>query len=591
VEQRRALRDCCWQCQKIDFHNICCVYYRNDYSTKMELQIPHFTDDLIHYVLFHCDPLIIISKRIVSKRWFEISCAIHLWKQVHDKLYDLRQSNMPYERLVCDKTLLLKNMTPNDQISWAIKNGNNVLFKRLFSQMDNLNLTDLLHETVHNNNIECLDMILEHKPNPYKGQICPLCIACGNGHIDICKRLVSFGMDIEFKGNGNATPMFFATENGHFEVVEWLYDIGANINARADLNLTSLYLAVQENHIDIVKFFLKDPMINLEIKFADNHTPLHTSSLKGFEECTSMLIVAGASINSQDKMGITPLGLSCTKKHLNIAKILIGNGAGINHRDHVGRTPLYLAAIKGNVDIVEYLYDNEADIDTRCNLGSTPLYVAAQSNYVDVINFILIKSKRSLNVTYKNQYTPLRVASQNNKPESVQALILAGADINTQDDGDATPLWIACQNGFLSITQILLKHGADPAIVMSSGYSCLFVASQNGYYEIVKLLCSYDVTNINTCIKHTPLMIATINGHVKCVELLLKYGARQSIVCNDGYSCLHMACTKKHLNIVKILLDNDISSLNDKTKTGCTPLALAIGNVEIIECLKKHGAI
>ncbi len=52
------------------------------------------------------------------------------------------------------------------------------------------------------------------------------------------------------------------------------------------------------------------------------------------------------------------------------------------------------------------------------------------------------------------------MASQNGRPEAVEILIQAGADLNQDYDG-ATPLYIASQNGHAKAVEILVKAGAD----------------------------------------------------------------------------------------------------------------------------------
>lgn len=75
------------------------------------------------------------------------------------------------------------------------------------------------------------------------------------------------------------------------------------------------------------------------------------------------------------------------------------------------------------------------------------------------------------------------------------------------------PYWFFADS--LKIVELLLANGATP-----------------------------DVTFRDTW---TPLVIAALNGHADCVELLLKYGAR-STICD--YSPLYKACQNGHLKVL-----------------------------------------
>jgi len=65
----------------------------------------------------------------------------------------------------------------------------------------------------------------------------------------------------------------------------------------------------------------------------------------------------------------------------------------------------------------------------------------------------------------KTGSTPLFMASQNNHPEVVRALLKAGANVNfVRRDIGASSLLVAAENGHLEVVKILLEHNADPHI-------------------------------------------------------------------------------------------------------------------------------
>jgi ankyrin repeat protein len=72
---------------------------------------------------------------------------------------------------------------------------------------------------------------------------------------------------------------------------------------------------------------------------------------------------------------------------------------------------------------------------------------------------------------------------------------------------------------------------------------------------------SFDnISLINEC---TPLYIASQNGHLEVVKILLQHKAFADLANIDGCTPLDIAVQKRHLEVVKILLDNN-AYVNDR---------------------------
>ena len=97
----------------------------------------------------------------------------------------------------------------------------------------------------------------------------------------------------------------------------------------------------------------------------------------------------------------------------------------------------------------------------------------------------------------------------------------------------------------------------------------------------------------------TPLIIASHNGHLNSVKILLRYGAdieaRGTLKIGDevseGCTPLWGAAAADHLAVVKLLLQLN-ADVDSKTSTGSTPLRVAAheGHLDIVRCLVERGA-
>lgn len=62
----------------------------------------------------------------------------------------------------------------------------------------------------------------------------PLYVASEMGHVEVVRILIENGADINQAESNGQTPLMIAVESGHFEVVEALLEYGANLNAKTD---------------------------------------------------------------------------------------------------------------------------------------------------------------------------------------------------------------------------------------------------------------------------------------------------------------------------------------------------------------------
>ena len=121
----------------------------------------------------------------------------------------------------------------------------------------------------------------------------------------------------------------------------------------------------------------------------------------------------------------------------------------------------------------------------------------------------------------------------------------------------------------------------------------LMQASEKGNAEEVKRLLSSGLFDANFTSLHggSPLNLASKNGHLVVVQMLLAKGAEPKIATAWGWTSLHTASRKGHCHIVKILLAKGAEP-NDVSICGWTPLHLAsiYGHHNVVKALLVKGA-
>lgn len=177
--------------------------------------------------------------------------------------------------------------------------------------------------------------------------------------------------DLKAQIKKNKKILIDAVIEGLVEKVRKLLSVGVNIDFRDNLGYTALAYACEQNHINIVKELIKHKA-NIELKDTEGVTPLLIASYSGYFDIVKILLNAGADIKASNIEGLTALltvaGFSSKYNTRNIitAKLLLKHGAGINEKNTVtGQTPLMIAAIHHNAGFVKFLLNEGADTEIK----------------------------------------------------------------------------------------------------------------------------------------------------------------------------------------------------------------------------------
>ncbi|XP_025724631.1 ankyrin repeat and SOCS box protein 3 isoform X1 [Callorhinus ursinus] len=323
-------------------------------------------------------------------------------------------------------------------------------------------------------------------------------------------------------------------------------------------------LAAREGNVKVLRKLLKK---GRSVDVADNRgwMPIHEAAYHNSVECLRMLIHADSSenyIKTKTFEGFCALHLAASQGHWKIVQILLEAGADPNATTLEETTPLFLAVENGQIDVLRLLLRHGANVNGSHSMcGWNALHQATFQENAEIIKLLL---KKGANKECQDDFgiTPLFVAAQYGKLESLNILISSGANVNCQALDKATPLFIAAQEGHTECVELLLSSGADPDLYCNEDNWQLPIhaAAQMGHTKILDLLIPLTNRVCDTGPdKVSPVYSALFGGHEECLEMLLQHGyspdAQMCLV--FGFSspmCMAFQKDCEFFGIVNILL-------------------------------------
>ncbi|KAF1778921.1 Ankyrin repeat-containing domain [Phytophthora cactorum] len=134
-------------------------------------------------------------------------------------------------------------------------------------------------------------------------------------------------------------------------------------------------------------------------------------------------------------------------------------------------------------------------------------------------------------------------------------------EITAEFGHQQTPLHIASRKGHSAVVELLLQHNAASNLPDEEGNTALHYASNIETVEV--LLNSAFRTNANIPNRRgrTPLHIAAARGDVAVVAYLIRHGAEQDIVDDQGQNAFHHAAANGHTAVTLVLLHENEAAM------------------------------
>ena len=409
--------------------------------------------------------------------------------------------------------------------------------------------TTALHWAAHWNDLETADLLIRagadvRAANRYGAT--PLSEAAGNGGAALVERLLKAGADPNtLVTSQGQTVLMTAARVGNLDAVKTLLDHGAYVDARESFRgQTALMWAAAEGHAPVVKLLLA-------------HDADHRARSLDRETILPKL-TAGTPVVAIPRGGLTALLFAARQGQIDATKALLDGGADINEPDSDGNNAIVLALLNSHYDLVQMLIERGADPNVAAKDGRTPLYTAVDMHDAD--------------------WSPLparKVEDKTTALDIIKSLLAKGANVNAQltaaspiakvaqDTGDrtmsagATAFMRAARSGDVALMKLLLENKADPKLANKNGLTALSVAAGLNWADKIK---------------------STEAEALEAVKLCTELGLDLNAAMDNGDAALHGAALRGADSIVKFLVEKG-AQLNAETKTGLTPLDVAMGKV------------
>eukprot|EP00752_Nemacystus_decipiens_P006553 g5900.t1 len=394
-------------------------------------------------------------------------------------------------------------------------------------------------------------------------------------------------------------PLEHAAARGNLQLVDALLGAGANGGGgwRGSRGRTLLDAAALGGSPDVVTALVAagaDADVNV-VSVSSRRSALYTATYCGYEACARLLVQAGANVNFQDPLSRFHVIHRAVEGGLEqLMDDLLAGGADIGARGgDCAITALHVAAYFGHEGLLCTLLAAGADKDSTDNERDTPLSLAAMRGHLRPAKALLAAGADTDTRDIEGD-TPLTLAAYNGHSSIAAALLDAGANVDAVDKmGNSSLIW-AASNGHLPVVEALLAAGADSDLrIALTRRAAIHQAATKGHANILSALLlngadkdAVDIAGLS------PLIMATIEGHLPVVEALLEAGANVALhIAATRRTALHCAAVGCHCGILCALMlsgaDKDVVD-----NSWDTPLSLAayLGHLPIVEYLLAASA-
>lgn len=296
-------------------------------------------------------------------------------------------------------------------------------------------------------------------------------------------------------------------------------------------------MADQRNRPGVLFALTSSLLLAVSVHAAPEDLRLVEAARKQDTSQVRTLLKARLDVNVRAEDGSTALLWAAHWNDIETAELLVRAGADTNVANDLRMTPLVQACTNGNAKLVALLLAAGASANTPAATGETPLMTCARTGALDAVR-TLVAHGADVNTKETTQHqTALMWAAAEQHPRVVHALIEAGGDVNANTTSGFTALHFAARAGDIATTQTLLDAGVDVNIRSRPDPEPARGADGRASRAAAATLVANGSMNFPGS---TPLLVATVRGHVALARYLLERGADPNVL-DAGFAPLHWA--------------------------------------------------
>ena len=325
--------------------------------------------------------------------------------------------------------------------------------------------------------------------------------------------------------------------------------------AAAPLDAQVADAAMRGNATEVRALIEVDADVNAAL--ADGMTALHWSAERGDSDIASLLLSAGAEVESTTRLGAyRPLHLAAKGGHTSVVRALLEAGATPSPGTTTGNVaPLHLAAASGSASAVAALIEYGAEGDRgETTWGQTPLMFAAAAGRVQAIRALLdggaaIDSRaKVLDMPTRDTEDREDLAEQRRRRREAQGDEPPQSPATATERPGETPAAGSGPAGGIDVNEAQRDRVPQPLshaelVGGYGGLSALLLAVREGYSEAAMALLEggADIDGVSAGDHTSPLLMAVLNGHFDLAMELFERGADPTIASDAGATPLYIA--------------------------------------------------
>ena len=193
--------------------------------------------------------------------------------------------------------------------------------------------------------------------------------------------------------------LFKAVEQGDTALAFDFVRAGMGINIRRADEWTPLMVALFNGHEETAMMLLSRGA-DVRAKAKRGYEPLHWAALNGYERAVAFILRKGGNVNAETDYGWTPLMQAASRGHHGIVHMLLKAGAAVNASEHEGWTALHKACANAHIEVVRLLVQAGADIHQRAKSGVTALELAMKHANIELMEALSEKKAPTATETF-----------------------------------------------------------------------------------------------------------------------------------------------------------------------------------------------